>query len=185
MPTFDSSPIDTARLRLRQLTRDDAPALFKVFSDAQVTRYWSTPPWHALSEAHESIDDSQASYQGDEHLRLAITLRDSDTLIGVISLYRIHQLNRRGDIGYALAREYWGCGYLSEAMQAFLTHAFGALNLNRIEADIDPRNEASARLLKKMAFTHEGHMRERWIVDGEVCDTDFYGLIRRDWEARQ
>ena len=184
MPFFDPAPIDTARLRLRHLTAHDAAALFSIFSDAAVTRYWSTPPWQALAEADASIADSLASYAGNEHLRLAIALRDSDALIGVISLRRIDHANRRADIGYALAPAHWRAGYLSEAMEAFIDHAFGALDLNRIEADIDPRNEASARLLQKMAFRREGHMPERWIVAGEVCDTDFYGLLRRHWEAR-
>ncbi len=184
MPAFDPAPIDTARLRLRRLTLADAPALLTVFSDPEVTRYWSTPPWQTLAEAEASIKESLASYEQGDNLRLAIALKGSDQLIGVISLYRIQAGNRRGDVGYALARDHWRQGYLGEAMEAFLRHAFGALDLNRIEADIDPRNAASAALLQKMAFRHEGHMRERWIVNGEVCDTDFYGLIRRDWETR-
>ncbi|QYF94304.1 GNAT family N-acetyltransferase [Massilia sp. PAMC28688] len=184
MPGFDSTPIDTPRLILRQLTLADAPGLYAIFSDAEVTRYWSTPPWAALAEAEASIRESLEHYQGNENLRLAITLKDSGALVGVISLYRIQQSNRRADIGYALARAHWRCGYLSEAMEAFIGHAFGALDLNRIEADIDPRNTASRQLLEKMAFAREGYMRERWIVNGEVCDTAFYGLLRRDWDAR-
>ena len=53
-----------------------------------------------------------------------------------------------------------------------------------LEADIDPRNDASARLLERMAFQREGMMRERWIVNGEICDTAFYGLLKREWETR-
>jgi [ribosomal protein S5]-alanine N-acetyltransferase len=184
MPGFDPAPLDTPRLTLRQLTLADVPGLYAIFSDAEVTRYWSTPPWAAMAEAEASIRDSLESYKGNENLRLAIALKESDALVGVISLYRIQHSNRRGDIGYALAREHWRLGYLSEAMEAFIGHAFGALDLNRIEADIDPRNTASQQLLEKMAFTREGYMRERWIVNGEVCDTAFYGLLRRDWEAR-
>jgi RimJ/RimL family protein N-acetyltransferase len=69
-------------------------------------------------------------------------------------------------------------------MTAALDYAFVELDLNRIEADIDPRNEASAKLLERKGFVKEGYMRERWIVNGEICDTVFYGLLRRDWEAR-
>ena len=69
-------------------------------------------------------------------------------------------------------------------MVALLDYAFADLNMNRIEADIDPRNEASAKLLERMAFQKEGYMRERWIVNGEICDTAFYGLIKREWESR-
>ena len=55
---------------------------------------------------------------------------------------------------------------------------------NRLEADIDPRNVASARSLVRLGFRQEGHLRERWVVNGEVSDTDLYGLLRIDWAAR-
>lgn len=184
MSTFQTIQIDTERLTLRQLSIDDAADLLAVFSDPEVTRYWSTPPWTSLEEAEQSIQESIASYAGHDNLRLAIALKDSNRLIGTISLYRIQAGNRRADIGYALARAHWRRGYLSEAMPAFLTYGFEVLNLNRVEADIDPRNAASGQLLEKMAFLREGTMRERWIVNGEVCDTAFYGLIRSDWNKR-
>jgi RimJ/RimL family protein N-acetyltransferase len=62
-------------------------------------------------------------------------------------------------------------------------HAFSALDLNRLEADIDPRNNASGRSLERLGFQKEGVMRERWIVNGEVSDTVFYGLLRSEWKA--
>jgi ribosomal-protein-alanine N-acetyltransferase len=65
-----------------------------------------------------------------------------------------------------------------------LDHAFGALGMNRIEADIDPRNIASGRVLEKLAFRREGTMPERWFVNGETADTAFYGLIKRYWDER-
>lgn len=70
-----------------------------------------------------------------------------------------------------------------EALRALLDHGFGALQLNRIEADIDPRNAASACSLERLGFTREGLLRERWIVDGEVSDTSLYGLLARQWRA--
>jgi RimJ/RimL family protein N-acetyltransferase len=57
--------------------------------------------------------------------------------------------------------------------------------LNRIEADIDPRNVASARSLERLGFSKEGHLRQRWIVNGEVSDSAFYGLLLSDWQAQQ
>ena len=72
---------------------------------------------------------------------------------------------------------------MHEALQALLGFAFHALDLNRLEADIDPRNHASARTLERLGFQREGHMRERWIVKGEVTDTWWYGLLRREWLA--
>lgn len=73
---------------------------------------------------------------------------------------------------------------MHEALQALLEFGFGELDLNRIEADIDPRNSASARTLERLGFTKEGYLRERWIVGDEVSDTAIYGLLRREWRVR-
>ena len=73
---------------------------------------------------------------------------------------------------------------MHQALQALLQYAFETLNLNRLEADIDPRNQASARTLERLGFQKEGHLRERWIVNDEISDTDLYGLLRREWQAR-
>lgn len=178
------TPLHTERLTLRAVGEPDAAALFAIFSDPAVMRYWSSAPWTALSQAHALIADAHAAYADGSAVRLAIVHSDSGQLIGVINLYAFHPMNRRCDIGYALAPAHQGKGYLAEAMRAAIGHAFGALDLNRIEADIDPRNEASAKVLEKMGFQKEGYMRERWIVNGEICDTAFYGLLRRDWMAR-
>ena len=73
---------------------------------------------------------------------------------------------------------------MHEALCALLDYGFGVLDLNRVEADIDPRNTGSERTLRRLGFQLEGTLRERWIVDGEVSDTGLSGLLRRDWLAR-
>jgi RimJ/RimL family protein N-acetyltransferase len=72
---------------------------------------------------------------------------------------------------------------MHEALQTLLDFGFGVMNLNRVEADIDPRNGASARSLLRLGFRLEGHLRERWIVAGEVSDSALYGLLRAEWRA--
>ena len=73
---------------------------------------------------------------------------------------------------------------MQQALQALLRYAFQTLDLNRIEADIDPRNMASARTLERLGFQKEGHLRERWIVNDEISDTWLYSLLRREWQER-
>jgi ribosomal-protein-alanine N-acetyltransferase len=70
---------------------------------------------------------------------------------------------------------------MHEALSALLDYAFTELDLNRIEADTDPRNARSTRLLERLGFSKEGLFRERCIVDGEVSDSAMYGLLRREW----
>jgi ribosomal-protein-alanine N-acetyltransferase len=184
MPRLAPTTLSTERLALRWLTPDDAPAQFALFSDPEVMRYWSSAAWTDIGQARAAIEQVLAEYRDHSSLRFAIVLRSSGEMIGNIRLYDFVDQNRRCDIGYALARQHWGNGYLAEAMTAVLDYAFAELNLIRVEADIDPRNDASARLLERMAFQKEGMMRERWIVGGEICDTAFYGLLKREWETR-
>ena len=116
-----------------------------------------------------------------DHLRLGIELTAGAKLVGTCALWRIDAQCRRAEIGYVLGFQDWGQGYMHEALSALLDYAFTELNLNRVEADTDPRNERSTRLLDRLKFSKEGLFRERCIVDGEISDSAMYGLLRRDW----
>ena len=181
---FSTEPrLPAGRLVLRPLRPADAEALFAIFSDAETMRYWSSSPWTSLTQADALITSAQLGNADGSALRFGLEIAASGQLIGTCTLYSFSSSNRRCEVGYILGRAYWGHGYMTEALPALLAHAFGALGLNRVEADIDPRNEASARLLERLHFKKEGFMRERWIVNGEICDTDYYGLLRADWLA--
>jgi len=181
MPAFASLPLCAQRLALRPLVTADVPALYRLYADPEAMRYWSSAARDQLAQAEAYCEAALAGYQSGELLRLGLDV--GGQLAGVINLYNFSRQNRRCDIGYMLGRDYWGKGYMQEAMTAMLDYAFGPLQLHRIEADIDPRNSASARLLKSLHFVHEGHLRERWIINGEICDTDFFGLLGADWLA--
>ena len=71
---------------------------------------------------------------------------------------------------------------MQEALEALIQYGFTTLNLNRIEADIDPLNTASAKALLRQGFQKEGFLRERWIVNGVKADTEIYGLLLDDWQ---
>lgn len=174
----------TARLALRPFETGDAADLLNVFADPEVVRYWSTGTWTDIAQAEAMIAEAHQAYREGGLYRYAIALGDTNRLIGICNLRGYFEQNRRCELGYALGSGYWGQGYAGEALEALLEHAFHALDMNRIEADIDPRNDASARLLEKLGFRQEGYMPERWIVHGEKADTAFYGLLRRYWDER-
>lgn len=183
MQAFQNLPLRTERLVLRPLRETDAEALFTIFSDERVMRYWSTPPWtsHEPAQAMIAADLAQTTR---DHLRLGIELVERGLLLGTCSLFSINFTCRRAEVGYGLGSFAWGHGYMHEALQTLLDFAFGELDLNRIEADIDPRNGASARTLERLGFTKEGCLRERWIVGDEISDTALYGLLQREWRNR-
>jgi len=174
----------TDRLRLRPLTERDTAAQFAVFSDPAVARYWSGEPWTDIAQAEEEIAHALAGYRDRTSLRLAVELAATGEMIGNVNLLHFFEQNRRCEIRYALASAHWGHGYGAEALAAALDYGFSELDLNRVEADIDPRNAASARVLERLGFRKEGYMSERWIVHGEMADTVFYGLLKRYWQER-
>jgi RimJ/RimL family protein N-acetyltransferase len=181
MPTFSPIALSSPRLTLRWLTSTDAPALFAIFSNPEVMRYWSTPPQRDLSEAIQMVQRVQADYESSSALRVGIERNADGRLVGVCSLFRFDDSQHRAEIGYALGRAFWGAGYMHEALQSFIDYAFYTLHLGRLEADIDPRNRASAKTLERLGFQREGYLRERWLVNGELSDSALYGLLRREW----
>jgi ribosomal-protein-alanine N-acetyltransferase len=173
--------LDTPRLRLRPVVPPDAGALFAIFSDPAVMRYWSTPPWTRPELAEVMIRADEQDAAAGRAVRLAVLRVQEGDLIGTVSLFHLDEGSRRAEIGYALRRSAWGHGYAGEAVAGLVDRAFQGLELNRLEADIDPRNGASARLLDRLGFRREGLLRQRWIVGGEVSDSALYGLLREDW----
>jgi ribosomal-protein-alanine N-acetyltransferase len=181
MPAFDQVTLRTKRLLLRPLGEADAPALFAVFSDPRVMRYWSTPPWPSIDTAHAFVERDLKAMASGEYVRLGIERRQDGRLLGHCALFKIDRQCRRAEVGYGLDHSTWGNGYMHEALLALLELGFSELELNRIEADIDPRNEPSARSLERLGFRKEGYLRERWIVGAEVSDSALYGLLLSDW----
>jgi ribosomal-protein-alanine N-acetyltransferase len=171
----------TPRLTLRPPRRGDEDDLFAIHSDPEVMRYFSEPPWTDPDRPARQIDEDAGRFEREESFRFAIVLNATGRQIGNCTLFSLHRQNRRAEIGYALARSHWGHGYMYEALQALLGFAFTDLDLHRLEADIDPRNGASAAALVRLGFQEEGLLRERWIVAGEVSDSQLYGLLRREW----
>jgi RimJ/RimL family protein N-acetyltransferase len=173
--------LHTARLRLRPFTSADADALFALHSNAFVLRYWDAPPWSDRARADRFVAACQEMSAEGSGARLAIDRLADDAFIGWCALSGWNPDYRSASMGYCLDDAAWGHGYATEAARALLRWAFGALDLNRVQAETDTRNAASARVLEKLGFVREGTLREDCVVNGDVSDSWVYGLLRRDW----
>jgi len=182
-PRLPQPELSSPRLRLREVRGDDAPALFSIHSDPQVMRYWSFPAWTTPIQAEQKVADIQRQRRELDIFIWAIADAASDRLIGTSAVFALDFGQGRAEIGYSLHRHWQGRGLAGEALRLILAYLFEQRQLRRIEADVDPRNEPSWRLLEKLGFRREGLLRERWHVNGEICDTAFYGLLQRDFVA--
>jgi RimJ/RimL family protein N-acetyltransferase len=175
------SELTSERLRLRELIESDIPALFAVFSDPLVMRYWSSLPLTERSEAARLLADIQTACRRGEFYQWGIEPIGGAGIIGTVTLRHISLIHQRAEIGFALATAHEGQGLAREAVSLVLRHAFETMGLYRIEADVDPSNAASLALLQRLGFRREGLLRSRFFVGGERCDSVILGLHREEW----
>ena len=178
LPTLTSE-----RLRLRWLIEADIPALFAIFSDPLVMRYWSSLPMIDLAEAGRLLASIQNAGRRGEFYQWGIEPIDGGGIVGTVTLRYITTVHQRAEIGFALGSAHQGKGLAREALALVLDHAFGPMGLFRIEADVDPRNSASLGLLERLGFRREGLLRSRFLVGGERCDSVILGLHRDEWSG--
>lgn len=176
--------VNAERVALRWLVEEDVPALFDIFSHPEVMEFWSTTPFEDIAKAHDLLREIREGFENRTFFQWGLVKRDDETLIGTCTLFQLDASNRRAEVGYVLGREHWGNGYMSEAVDALIRFGFEDLDLTRLEADVDPDNAGSIRLLENKGFLKEGYMRDRWRVGGKVMDSVFYGLLRREWQAK-
>lgn len=171
----------TSNLHLRPLTRADIPALFSIFGDREVTRYWSHPALETEDAAAELLDHITSGFKKKSLFQWGLTRREENLVIGTCTLAGLDGGHRRAELGFALARAEWGQGLMAEMLPVLVDFAFGPLSLHRLEADVDPRNSASLRTLARLGFRKEGYLRERYHVGGETQDSVLLGLLAAEW----
>jgi ribosomal-protein-alanine N-acetyltransferase len=184
MPFAPPAPIDADRVRVRLLAESDLPALFEVNGDEAVTAILPYATWTSPADA-DAWFRRMADLQGTGlALQFVVAEKASERAIGTCLLFRLEEGSRRAELGYALGRAHWGRGLMQEALRALIDHAFGAMAVRRLEAEVDVRNPASARLLQRLGFTREGLLRQRWVSKGVAKDVEIYGLLDHEWPAR-
>lgn len=171
------------RLDLVWLTDEDIPAIYEIFSDPEVMKYWSSSPMESTDDARKYLDEIRQLFAARSLFQWGIRSTESGDVVGTCTIHKLDIANRRAELGIILGRAAWGKGLATEALETLIRFAFDKLDLHRLEADIDPKNERSLRLFEKQAFQREGLLRERWHLFGEVQDTVLLGLLRREWQG--
>ena len=180
-PFADGLPtLDGARVRLRPPRPADVPDLLALFGDAEALRYWSHGPLADLAAAQRYYRGMVAGLDARTLFQWAVTPPGEDRLVGTVTLVDWDRANRRAEIGFILHPSHQGRGLASDAVRAALAWAFGPMGLHRVEADVEPPNAASLRLLERLGFRREGLFRERWWTRGRWTDSVMLGLLADD-----
>ena len=181
MPLGTPQHIESIRLIIRLVEQTDLPDLMLVNGDQEVTRFLPYPTWQSLTDAEAWFERMSRAQAAGTALQFVIIEKKTHTAIGTCLIFRYDQGSSRAELGYVLGRSYWGAGYMEEAMHAIIDHAFNYLQLRRLEAEVNPVNHASLRLLERLGFVREGVLRERWVAAQQPYDVIVYGLLKGEY----
>jgi [ribosomal protein S5]-alanine N-acetyltransferase len=156
----------TARLILRKPRAEDAPLIFASYAqDPDVVRYLTFRPHRDLKDTREVVEGFLEGWRSGKSFCWLIFRRDRDELIGSFGAREDQGIN----LGYLLARPFWGQGLMSEALNAVTEWAFSLPSIFRVWAVCDLDNHASALLLERNGFTQEGILR-KWSLHPNISD---------------
>jgi ribosomal-protein-alanine N-acetyltransferase len=177
----DVPELSTARLRLRGVDPvGDAAAMLELLCDPEVTRFSNAPDCTTLAEAQAALEQFPQRFAAKEMIRWAIQPLGHGEAIGTVGLLRVNHQHRRGELGYDLARRWWGQGLATEAAAAVVAWGFAVMGLHRIEAGALVGNDASVRVLEKLGFCEEGTLRDYVCLRGGFHSCRFFSLLATD-----
>ncbi len=158
---------DTPRLHMRPPVIEDAKGLFAAYThDPEVTRHLTWRPHQSVEDTRGFVRGCIASCEKGSVLSWIIVRRQDEQLLGMVTM-RISMF--KADLGYVLARPFWGQGYMTEAVRTLVDWAIAQPEIFRVWATCDVENIASARVLEKAGMQREGMLR-RWIVHPNVSN---------------
>ena len=172
--------LTTSRFRLRRIVPADVGVIFRGLSDPRVIAHYGVS-YESLEAAQRQMDWFEEIHAAGTGVWWGICERGADdALIGACGLNDVKAEHRRGELGYWLLPGHWGRGIATECVGAMLEHAFGAMGLHRVGADVDVDNHASRRLLERLGFRLEGVRRSYERKDGAHIDLMNYGRLATD-----
>ncbi|MDQ6901755.1 MAG: GNAT family N-acetyltransferase [Bacteroidota bacterium] len=179
-PKFTPFPeIKTERLLLRRMTPKDAGVILSMRSNENVMKYIDRQRTKSLTEAKDFLAKIDASIRSNNGIMWGIVLKKKpEELIGNIGYWRLIKQHYRAEIGYMLHPDYWKKGIMKEAILAVIDFGFNNMNLHSIEANINPGNEASARILEATGFVKEAYFKEDFYFNGVFGDTIIYSRLK-------
>ena len=179
-PSFSPFPeIETQRLLLRRMTIDDAEVILYLRSNDEVMKYIDRERTKSIEEAKSFIDKIDASLNSNNGVMWGIMLKEKPrTLVGNIGYWRLIKEHYRAEVGYMLHPSFWKKGIMKEALLRVIDFGFAEMHLHSIEANINPGNEASAKLLESTGFIKEAYFKEDFFFDGEFRDTIIYSRLK-------
>jgi [ribosomal protein S5]-alanine N-acetyltransferase len=182
--------IVTERLLLREFATSDANAVYKIFSNDNVTEFYDLDSFTSLGQATNFVCTriSLSEEAGKRAFRWAICMKSApDIVIGSCGFHAVNKSFSSMEIGYELNQSYWGKNLAFEAVDAMLNYCFTKnfpFPINRISASTNLDSIRSIKLLSKLGFTEEGILRQYGFWKNKFHDVRLFSILHSEWKAK-
>ena len=176
--------LETRQLVLREIKPSDTKALFRFMSDEDTVTQNLMPPHKKIAETEKLIQTLKKQYDKKNEIRWGVTIKGSDTVIGITGYYNMLPKDFQTEVGCLLAKQHWSGGIMTEALAAILTFGFEKMAFNRITAFILPDNIGAIRMVQKVGFREEGLLKECKFCNNQFYDLGVYSLLKKDYLQR-
>lgn len=175
--------IETERLILRPTTLADAEDLFEYASDKETTYFVTFNPYDSIEDAYFSIANF---FMAQPLGKYGIELKDEQKFIGTVDLFNLDSTKQVAELGYILNPKYHRKGYMTEAAAALLDLGFNKLELEKIYAKCDSRNEASSGVMKKLGMKQEAtRVHHSLDKDGKWIDMLEFAILKEEYSSKK
>ena len=179
----DFPTLQTERLLLREVTKNDNQEIFKLRSLPESMEYMDTNKCSSIEQANDFVKRIQDDFNETSGISWGIELKSKPgKIIGYVSLVRIMKENYRAEVAYSILPDFWRLGIATEAMIPMIKFGIKKIGFHSFEANVNKNNTSSIKLLEKLGFIKEAHFRENYFFNGEFIDTVIYSLLTSEFQ---
>ncbi|MGO4530378.1 GNAT family N-acetyltransferase [Paenibacillus sp. 2TAF8] len=178
---FNDLPVlETSRTILRKIEKNDVQDIYSYCSDPEVSKYTTWYPHMKIEDTENFIDFIIDKYNKSQISPWGIQDKTTGRIIGTCDFVGWDTNHHKAEIGYALSRDYWGQGYMTECVKKIIEFGFEKMDLVRIEARCIPANTGSSRVMEKSGMEFEGICRKQVFIKGKFKDLKMYSIINEN-----
>ena len=173
--------LTTERLILCKIVSEHASDMYEYSCDSEVTRYLTWSPHSSLKETERYIKLLQRKYADGTFNDWGLVLKDTGKFIGTCGYTSFDKAENKGEVGYVLAKDYWGKGLAAEAVKAVMHFGFEKFGLDSFCAKHMEGNDASGRVMQKCGMKFENMYRHSMFIKGEFKNIVVYNITKDEF----
>jgi ribosomal-protein-alanine N-acetyltransferase len=183
---FSNLPrFETRRLILRRIEERDCGDMFEYSADENVTRYLTWQPHTNISETKNYLSDLQKKYDSGRFYDWGLVYKEDGRLVGTCGFTSINLNKNTCEVGYVLAKKYWGRGLMPEALECVMDFAFDYFGFDKVEARFLDGNEKSKKVMLKAGMIFEKTEHNVFYIKSEYKTVHTYSITKSAFETRK